>query len=456
MAAANGASAQLELPLVPPSQDVPDGSARRLAKAAAGSFSLNIANLALSTVLTIVLARIMGVTDYGIYAFVTASVLLLCVPAVLGADRLLVRQVAVYVRQGAFGLARGLVRRATQVTLSIALAIAAGTALIAWFAGGGIASPTLIAFWAAAAALPALALGRVAEAGLGGLHHVVLGQVPEYLLRPALLLGLVALSALAGSALPAPLAVSLYALSAWVAALFALYLLRARRPAQMREEAPAYRTGEWLTAGVALALLSSTAIINSQTGVVLLGALGTSDSAGLYSVAQRGAVLVAFPLAALNVAIAPTAARLWSARDRASLQRLVTLGARWVLLGSIPVVVVFWLFGRPILELLFGPGFGAADSALAIVSLGQLANAATGSVTVLLVMSSHQRQATAATALGALINVVAAVLLIPAFHEVGAAVAAASSLTISNGLMLLITRRSLGIDATALGWAPRR
>jgi O-antigen/teichoic acid export membrane protein len=455
MTAADGASARFELPLAPPAEDLSTGSVRTLAKAAAGSFGLNIANLILTTVLTIVLARTMGVTDYGIYAFVAGSLLLLCVPAVLGADRLLVRDVAVYVREGAFGLARGLITRATQVTLLMALAIAAVTALFAWLAGGGTSSPALIAFLAGVAALPALALGRVAEAGLAGLHHVVLGQVPEYLVRPALLLGLVTLGAVVGSALPAPLAVALYALSAWIAALFALYLLRTRRPSQMRQEAPAYRTGAWLTGGLALTLLSSTAIINSQIGVVLLGALSTPDAAGLFSVAQRGALLVAFPLAALNVALAPTAARLWSAGDRVHLQRLVTLGARWVLVGSLPVVLVFCLFGRPILELLFGSGFGAADTALAIVSLGQLVNVATGSVTVLLVMSSHQRQAMLATALGAVINVVVAALLIPAFHEVGAAFAAAFSLTISNGLMLWIARRSLGIDATALGWAPR-
>ena len=106
--------------------------------------------------------------------------------------------------------------------------------------------------------------------------------------------------------------------------------------------------------GVALALLSSTAIINSQMGVVLLGALGTPDEAGLYAIAQRGALLVAFPLMAVNSAIGPTAARLWVARDRSSLQRLVTLSTRAVLLGSLPIALAFILYGQQILTFFFG------------------------------------------------------------------------------------------------------
>ena len=451
MAAANGAQAHFELPAFGGANDAPG---RRLALAAAGSFGLNVANTALTTLLTIVLARVMGVADYGLYAFVVAMMMLLSVPAVLGADRLLVRDVAVYLGREAFGLARGLIGRATQFTLLASLAIAAAAGFVAWLMSGGVVTPALVCFWAGAAALPALALSRVGEAGLMGMHHVVLGQAPEYLFKPALLLGLVIVAAVMGPTLPAPLAVALYALSAWLAALTALSLLRARRPHGMRTDEPVYRTGEWLAGGAALALLSSTAIINSQIGVVLLGVLGSADAAGLYSVAQRGALLVAFPLAAVNVAIAPIAARLWSSGELPGLQRLVTLGARWVMLGSLPVALAFFFVGRPILELLFGAGFGAADSALAIVSLGQLANCATGSVGVLLVMSNHQRQATLAMLAGAIINISLATLLIPGFQQVGAAVAALVSLSLSNGLMLLITRRSLGIDSTVLGRHP--
>ena len=235
----------------------------------------------------------------------------------------------------------------------------------------------------------------------------------------------------------------------------AYVLLFSRRPAEMRTQTAQYRGREWLGASLALALLSSTAIINTQTGVVLLGAIGTPEATGLYSVAQRGALLVAFPLAAVNAAIGPTAARLWAAHDRARLQHLVTVSARGVLIGSLPIAVIFIVFGRQIISLLFGAEFAAANAPLAILSVGQLANAATGSVGVLLVMTGYQHRATAAMAAGAVLNVALGLLLIPGYAEVGAAIAATVSLIVSNVIMTLATRRKLGIDSTAVGWVPR-
>jgi hypothetical protein len=68
----------------------------------------------LATILaTVLLARILGVTDYGTYAFVVATVTLLAVPAVLGADRLVIRDVAVYSHTDSFAWLRGLIIRST-------------------------------------------------------------------------------------------------------------------------------------------------------------------------------------------------------------------------------------------------------------------------------------------------------------------------------------------------------
>ena len=452
MTAINGNDAGLELAAA---ETVLTSSLSRLARAAAGSFGLSVIQTALVTLTTIVLARVMGVSDYGSYAFVIATITLLGVPAMLGIDRLLIRDLAVYVGDNSYGLARGLLARATQQTLVISLLIAIGAAVVAWFVAGGEITTALVAFWAGLAALPFLALGRVAQGGMMGLHRVVMGQFPDLLLRPGLLLAAVVVAIVAlGPPLPAPLVVGLYALTSVLACGVAYVLLFSHRPAQMRAEPAAYRGREWLGASLALALLSSTAIINTQTGVVLLGSIGTPEQAGLYAVAQRGALLVAFPLAAVNAAIGPTAARLWAAHEPARLQRLVTASARGILLASLPIGLIFIVFGRQIITLLFGAEFAAADAPLAILSMGQLVNAATGSVAVLLVMTGFQHRATAAMAAGAGLNVLLGLVLIPGYGEVGAAIAAATSLVVSNLIMVVACRRQLGLDSTPIGWRP--
>jgi O-antigen/teichoic acid export membrane protein len=339
-----------------------------------------------------------------------------------------------------------------QATLATSLAIGLGAAAVAWIAAGGEMTSSLAAFVAGVAALPFLALGKVGQGGLMGLHHIISGQLPDYVLRPAVLVALVGIAALAGIVMDAPLAAGLYTVSVAVAAVAALALLYVRLPREMRAAVPAYRDREWARAAIALGLISGAAILNSQVGVTLLGIMSTPDSAGLYAVAQRGALLVAFPLSAVSVAIAPTAARLWSMGERQRLQGLVTLGAWGALLAAIPLVICYLVFGRTILEVLFGVGFVGAYEPLAILSIGQLVNAATGSVATLLVMTGHQREAAIGIGAGTIINLGAALALIPTLGTSGAALAAAIALTVSNIGLVVVSLRRLRLNPTALNF----
>lgn len=452
--AARGQNASAVRPAATGGAGAVQGGARRLAQVSLASFGLNVTNTLLAVVTTALLAQLMGAAEFGTYAFVVATTTLLGVPAVLGFDRLLVREIAVHIRMGAHGLAAGLLRRSVQISLALALVIAVIAVAVAWALAGGRADAPFLAFVAGAAGLPFLVLGQVVQGGLMGLHRVVIGQAPEMVLRPLLLLGGVLLAFAALVRIDAPLAVTLYTVSLALAALAAFALLRRSTPHAVRTATKRFDDGPWLVGASVLAFLSSTVIVNAQIGVVLLGALASPDSAGLYAVAQRGAMLVAFPLAAVNSAIAPTAARLWASGERAELQRLVTLSARGALLAALPVVGAFVFLGGPILRVVFGADFAAADVALAVVSLGQLANVATGSVGVLLVMSGNQREAALGTAAGAVLNVVLAVALIPPLGAVGAAIAAAASIVFTNVLLVIVVRRKLRLDSTAAGLLP--
>lgn len=431
---------------------------RSLARAASGTFALNVFNTVATFAITALLARAMSVNDFGIYSWVTATVYLLTVPAILGADRLLVRDVAIELGRKSYGRVRGLIRWTTGLVLAISIAIALLGGLLYVLtsdASAGV-SLTAVSLIVGLASLPFVATARTGQAALMGFGQIVRAQVPEQALRPAVFLGLTAAAiAVIARPLDAPLVVGLYGASAAVAlAVMAILLTRRTNPVLAGARAE-YDRRRWTSAAVALALLSGTMIVNSQTGVVLLGILDTAAETAVYAVAQRGALLIAFPLLAVNVALAPVAARLWDGRRVDELQHLVTRAARGVLVASIPLAIIFIVFGATILALCFGSAFAAGADSLAILSLGQVFNAAAGSVATLLIMSGNQWRAGLGIIGGAVLNVVLAVVLIPTLHAEGAAIAAAASLIFSNSVHVIIARRTLGIDTTALGLAPR-
>jgi O-antigen/teichoic acid export membrane protein len=432
------------------------GGKAALARTASGSFALQVTNTAAAVVTTIILARLMEVSAFGTYSWVVATVYLLTVPAVLGADRLLVRDVSVYLDSGAAGHVRGLLRRAVQLVLVTCSVIVTVIAVAVLILDPGTDPQTEPALLIGLLALPALSLGFIFQSALMGMHKVVVGQFSELLLRPALLVALVLLgAAFLGAPISAPMAVGFFTASAVISAAIAFVVLRRRMRTTINPAAPAYESRRWLAAAVGLVFLSGALFINSQIGVVLLGVLDQHDSAGIYAVAQRGAMLVVFPLLALNAAIAPTAARLWAAGDVRQLQRLVTMGARGALLVSVPIAIAFILAGDVLVKLIFGPAFAAAALPMAILSAGQIANAATGSVTTLLIMTGNERRAAFGIAAGLALNVGLGLLLIPSYQATGAAVAAASGMIVANLIHVVVARSSLRIDSTVLGLPPR-
>lgn len=429
---------------------------RTLIRRAAGSFGLIVASSALGMLTAVLLARIVGLEGYGLFAFVTSTVTLLRVPAVLGAERLLVRNISVYEARSEFGLARGLIRRSRQATLAASLALGGLAAGVAWLLSGRTASPTVIALWIGLLSLPMLALARVAQATTIGLHHVVVGQIPELLLRPLLFIGLaLGAFALVGPGLMGSGIIALHVASAAFALAVAMGLLAMRTPQPIGSSEPRYDTRAWMMNAVSLALLSEATVINAQAGTVLLGAMVGPAEAGLFSVAYRGANLITFAQLAVNAALSPTVARLWAQGEVNQLQRAVTGSARAVLIFSLPFGFAFIIFGTQILAVLFGQEFAAANGALAILSVGQLVNAASGSVATLLVMTGHERHAAVGVLGAAIVNVLLTAILIPTFSVEGAAIGTTASMILWNISLAVTARRRIGIDSTAMGARPR-
>jgi O-antigen/teichoic acid export membrane protein len=427
-----------------------NGPGATLLRGAAGSLALNVVYTAMTLGVSILLARVLGVEEYGVFAFVSATILLLIVPAVLGLDRLLIREVSVYASRGSFALLRGLVLQATGMVVVLSIAIGLAVGIGAWILGGSVVTPALVSLWIGLLSLPLSALARTSQSTLMGMGNVVLAQVAELLLRPTAFLVLAAGFAMTvGLNAQGALWLQLVAVAGGLA--LSLVLLFRAFPRAARGIRPSYLPKAWLQSSLELAFLSGASVVNAQTGTFLLGAMRSPAEAGLYAVGTRGALLISFGLLAVNTALAPAAARMWADRDIPGLQHITTVSSRAALLFSLPIAIVFIVWGRQVLQIAFGADYGEATGALAILSIGQLINAGIGSVGTLLIMTGHQREAAAGILVGAGLNVVVGVALVPSMGVIGAAVAGTISIAVWNILLAAAAIRRVGVHSTALG-----
>ncbi|MCH8112409.1 MAG: oligosaccharide flippase family protein, partial [Proteobacteria bacterium] len=388
--------------------------------------------------ISLALARLLGAEGYGAYSFALACVGLLSVPALLGFDGLLVREVARYLAREHWASLTGLLRRARQMTLVASFGLALAGAGLAWAFSGQLERPMLTAFWIALFALPFLAQTRVIQATMIGLRRITAAQVPETAFQPALFLALIAATALLlAGRLDAQVAVGLYGVSALAAFFLATGLWRRARKAVMQPAAPEYATGAWLRSAVPFALTSGLNVLGTSLGVLMLAPMQGAHATGIFGVAMTASNLITLPLAAINTPLAPRVAQAYADNDRAALRRLTTHTARVASLVSLPLFSLFILFGTWVLSL-FGPEFAVGHAALLILASAQMFNVAVGPVGLLLQMTGHERDVLASFAISAAITFVANLLLIPLWGGIAAAIGAAAGVILSNLILLIL------------------
>lgn len=418
-----------------------------------GSLALKAVSILLSFVITVTLARTLGMDGYGVYIYVFALVSLLSIPVEFGLPQLVVRETAKALARQEWGAIQGVWRWAGKIVaiLIVIIVLGAGVVFLIW--GNRFSHEQLLTCFWGLALVPLAALGNLRGAALQGLNRVIQGQLPEQVLRPVfhvlLILG-AAFVFSSGNFTPA-MAMSLQVLAATLAFALGAWLLWRATPLETRQAKLVYEGRRWLSSTLPLAFISGVGLINSYTSIVILGLFATPSDIGIYRVADQMALLVSISLQPINMVVAPQFARLHAVGDKIRLQRLATVSARVVLSLALPVAITFLLFGKPLLKLIFGAEFAPAYGPLSILVLGQLVNSIVGSVGTLLNMTGHEQYTARGVAVAAVGNIVLNLLLIPLWGIRGAAFASAITLAVWNILLWLDVRRQLGINSMAFG-----
>jgi O-antigen/teichoic acid export membrane protein len=400
----------------------------------------------------VLLARLLGPSAYGLYALALAIYQVLEAIATMGLQHGAVRYTAIYYSQHDLERVYGVLRSALTLTFVIggglAISLYALAPLLAERIFGepalgqllrvfAVGIPWGAAFWVAATATTGALTTRYLVFARDFFHPLVFIIVLVVLHH---WLGLV------GAAIAWPVA-TLMAFG------ISLYGVTRAFPAQS-EQRPAV-SGQL---GAALLKFSAPLLIGELswlvtlwTDVLMLGYFRTPDEVGLYRAASQTALPLTMMLLAINTIFGPTIATLHHRKDRAQLSALFRLTTLWSFAMGLLGFLLLAIAGRELLRL-FGGEFPRAYEPLVILGLGQLVNAGTGSVGLMLMMGGrpyHFFWSDLALILG---NPVLNALLIPRWGMVGAALATAASLAGVNVVRLWLVFRLDGLQPYHRGY----
>ncbi|MCK9861644.1 oligosaccharide flippase family protein [Paenibacillus sp. ATY16] len=430
----------------------------RLSRGGGASFLINSVGMGLAMLLQIALARLLGVQDYGIYAFVTTVVTFMVFPAKLGFDTATVKLVSAYRVKGDWPLIKGLLRRSNQIgfTLSVLAALIgiAVVALMDWGRGGqggSEAHAKTIAYIAGFAAIPLLTLATLRQSALQAMKDALFAQMPEKIIRPVLTIGFVAALGAAGVKLGAAMALLCFAVATAVTYVIGAIVLKKRIGSQTAAVKPNYETRGWLRLSSSLMINAGMYLILGQLNVLMMGFMRGETESGLFSAAVRLAVLVSFMLTAVNMTASPLVSEKYAKGDMAGLQRVCIRTGRIGFAFAAVVFAYFVVLGHWTLGL-FGPEFTKAYPSLLILAFGQLFSAYCGQNGTVATMTGRQNALTKVLIAAAALNAALNALLIPTMGMLGGALASTLSIIVWNSAAVLLVRRKPGVQT--LAWAP--
>lgn len=424
---------------------------RSLFEGTAGSLALRLTGFGLRFLAAVVLARLLGVSNYGWYAYAISWLAFLVIPTTLGLDQVLLRFIPAYRETGAWPQLKGVLRfavwRATAVSIAVA-AVAVGIA----YSLPGIGPSERAVLAVALALLPIAVLAQIRQSSLRAFDHPVLAQVPENLLYPVVLIALACAVASSLGGLTA-LGAMLANVGAWILAfvLGTVFALK-KLPAVLRGAASGSEAAEWTAMMPPLVLIGLAFHLISRADVLVLGLVGTPRDVGLYTAASRGGESLLLAYDAVTLAGASLFSALYARGDLCELQRFTSLACRIVLWSTLPIYVALMVAAPRFLGL-FGAEFVAGAGVMRVLLTTYLLSSLSGFVIVMLYTVGRQRDVAVTMCLLAPLALVLHFVLIPRFGPMGAAFGSGVSLLVVKGTLVVVLFRRVGVLSLPY-WAP--
>lgn len=413
-------------------------------RTAALAFAIRVLNAAVVYLSQILLARWMGSFEFGIYAFVWVWVTILGPVAVLGLDTTLLRYVPEYAQARDNDRLRGILFGSRTIVFAVSTVLATAGAAGVYFFEDAIASYYVLPIYLAFICCPIFALTGVQE-GIARAHNwIALALSPSYLVRPLLVLGLLALAHTLGFEPTASTAVLATIVAVWVAGIWQLLVLNRRLGRIVPKGARRHETKQWLAVSMPLMLVEGFYLLLTNMDVLMLSHFVSPDKVAIYFAATKTLSLVSFISFSVTAASTHRFSHYNAAGDHDGLAAFVRHTIAWTFWPSLAATALILAAGYPLLWM-FGSDFTSGYPLMFILAVGLLIRAAVGPIEHVLNMLGHQMVTGTVLFATLLLNMAFNMALIPVLGLAGAALATTLAVMIASILFFVQARRRVGL-----------
>lgn len=389
----------------------------------------------------VLIARVLGQVEFGVVVIGITTVSVAAMIATIGLNKGVGR---FYPRSDDDAYRRGVVVSALQVAIPASVLVgglvflSAGPLATRVFDDPGLAP----VFRITALAIPFAVLVKMAVGAVQGRELTRPKILVQNVAMPFFRLAFFAVALLLGAR-----AVGVawaYTLAVIVPAILGLYYIH--------RYTAAFSRGEWrrmhrdlLSYSSPLMVRSSMTMVLVQADTFLLGALATVAATGVYNAVYPLAMLVTIGHKAADFLYLPLVSKLHAGEAEAEIGTVYRLVAKWLLVVSVPMLVLFGLFPRLVIRWTYGPEYISGALALSILVVGLFVDTVAGVNGRTLEAVGSTRVVMYATAVAATVNVALNLVLIPEYAVVGAAMATTAAYVLLNGIYTYRLYREMGI-----------
>ncbi|TGT99889.1 lipopolysaccharide biosynthesis protein [Mesorhizobium sp. M5C.F.Ca.ET.164.01.1.1] len=407
------------------------------------AFSIRIVSAVIAFVSQVLMARWMGSFEYGIFVLVWVTMVIVGNLACLGFHTSVIRFIPEYRERNMLAELRGIVLTSRLFVLVASTLIAGLGALGVWLLSPFIENYYVVPFILGLICVPMIAMSDLLQGLARANSWALFALAPTYLVRPVLILALMALMLLVGFAPDATTAIFASIAAAYATTLGQLIGVTTRMDRNIPAGPKKVHFAQWFLVSLPIFLVEGFFFLLTNADVLMVGAYMKPDDVAVYFATVKTLALVHFVYFAVKAGVAQRYAQ-FTHGEPEKLAAFARETVSWTFWPSLAMALLVLVLGEPMLSL-FGAEFVAGYPLLFLLVFGVVARAAVGPCESLLTMSGNQNICAAVYAMTLAFNIGLNLVLIPLFGLWGAAMATAFAMIFEAGALSFTVWRKLGI-----------